>query len=75
MYAELNEHLPPDRRKVDFQVSFEGRRSIGDLIESLSVPNVEVGLILANGEPVDFSYIVREQDRFSIYPDFRTLKE
>jgi hypothetical protein len=73
-YAELNEHIPPDRRKVDFGVSFEKGRSIGSLIESLDLPPEEVDLILANGEPVDFSYVLQDGDRLSIYPEFRTLK-
>jgi hypothetical protein len=73
-YAELNERLPPDRRKVDFQATLEGKQSVGDLIESLGVQPAEVDLILANGKSVDFSYSVREGDRFSVYPAFRTLK-
>lgn len=73
-YAELNDHLPPVRRKVDFEVSFEQGRSIENLIESLNVSRTEVDLILANGVQVDFSYTVEEGDRFSIYPEFRTVK-
>lgn len=73
-YAELNDPLPPNRRKLDFEVSFEQGRSIESLIESLHIPRTEVDLVLANGEPVELSYIVQEGDRFSIYPEFRTLK-
>ena len=73
-YAELNEHLSRERRKVDSEVSFEKGQSIGSLIESLDLPPEEVDLILANGEPVDFSYVLQDGDRLSIYPEFRTLK-
>ncbi len=73
-YAELNGRLSPDRRQSDFQISLNERQPIADLIESLSVPITEVDLVLANGEPVDISYIVQEGDRFSIYPPFRHLK-
>jgi hypothetical protein len=72
-YAELSDRLPADRRKVDFEVSFERGQSIGHLIESLNFSAAEVDLILANGEPVGFSYTVQEGDRFSIYPEFRAL--
>ncbi|MDQ3856404.1 MAG: Mut7-C ubiquitin/RNAse domain-containing protein, partial [Chloroflexota bacterium] len=37
------------------------------------VPHTEVGLLLANGEPVDFSYLVKPGDRISVYPAFRSL--
>ena len=50
-YEELNHFLKKERRKKDFQVDFQGKRSIKDMIESLGVPHTEVDLILKNGEP------------------------
>lgn len=72
-YEELNDFLPPHRRKRDIQFSFAGKRSVKDLIESMGVPHVEVDLILANGNSVDFSYIVNDGDRLSIYPVFESM--
>lgn len=72
-YAELNDLLPPDRRYGDSQVPFKDSRSVKDLIESLGIPHTEVDLILANGKFVDFSYPVREGDRFAVYPVFESL--
>jgi len=72
-YAELNDRLPKNRKKVDFQVTFKDNRFIKDLIESLCIPHTEVGLILVNGKSVDFSYKVQDGDRLSIYPQFRSL--
>jgi uncharacterized protein with PIN domain len=72
-YAELNDLLPGNSRRVDFQIPLKDKRSIKDLIESLGVPHTEVDLILANGKSVDFSYVVREGDRFSVYPVFESL--
>jgi uncharacterized protein with PIN domain len=37
------------------------------------VPHVEVDLILVNGSSVDFSYIIEDGDRISVYPVFETL--
>ena len=37
------------------------------------MPHTEVDLILVNGEPMDFSYLVREDDRISVYPFFESL--
>lgn len=72
-YEELNDFLRHEYRKRDIELSFKDRRSVKDLIESLGVPHVEVDLILVNGESVDFSYIVRDRDRISVYPVFETL--
>ncbi len=72
-YEELNDFLPPDRRKVEFAHEFERRTSIKDMIESFGVPHPEIDLILVNGESVDFSYIVRDGDRISVYPVFECL--
>jgi uncharacterized protein with PIN domain len=72
-YAELNDFLPPSRRFVAFPQPFEVSGSVKDLIESLGVPHTEVDLILANGESVDFSYLVQDGDRISVYPVFESL--
>jgi uncharacterized protein with PIN domain len=72
-YAELNDFLPPARRQVAFEHAFLNRASVKDRIESLGVPHTEVDLILANGVSVDFSYIVQDGDRVSVYPVFEAV--
>lgn len=72
-YEELNDFLPKSVRKKDIEYSFPGRRSVKDLIEAIGVPHVEIDLILVNGESVDFSYVVKDGDRISVYPVFETF--
>jgi uncharacterized protein with PIN domain len=72
-YAELNDFLPANRRKVEFAHRFDRRASIKDMIESFGVPHPEIELILVNGRSVDFSYLVRDGDRVSVYPVFECL--
>ncbi|MBW2612698.1 MAG: Mut7-C ubiquitin/RNAse domain-containing protein [Deltaproteobacteria bacterium] len=72
-YEELNDFLPVHRKKVDFDVKFEGKRSIKDIIESLGAPHTEIDLILVNGKSVDFHYILQDKDRVSVYPVFESL--
>lgn len=72
-YAELNDFLPPSKRLVPFSYPFEVSGSVKDMIESLGVPHTEVDLILANGESVDFSCLVRDGDRISVYPVFESI--
>ena len=72
-YAELNGFVEETRRGRASEYSFYVSGSVKDLIESLGVPHTEVGLILANGEPVDFAYRVQDRDWISVYPPFRSL--
>lgn len=72
-YEELNEFLPPLRRKKDIDYAFGGSPSVKDAIEALGVLHVEVDLIIVNGEPVDFTYRLKNGDRVSVYPVFEAL--
>jgi hypothetical protein len=72
-YAGLNDFLPPVQRGASFTHVFQGRVSIKDMIESLGAPHTEVDLILVNGESVDFTYLVQDGDRVSVYPLFTSL--
>jgi hypothetical protein len=72
-YEELNDFLPGGRRKRAFAHACARGATVKHVIEALGVPHTEVEVILANGESVDFSYIVHEGDRISVYPVFESL--
>lgn len=72
-YAELNDFLPPELRGRSFIYEFFGQPTVKDAIEALGIPHVEVELIIANGESVDFSYRLRHGDRIAVYPVFESL--
>jgi hypothetical protein len=72
-YAELNEHLRPERRQTSILHAFRGAPSVKAVIEALGVPHAAVDLILVNGESVDFSHLVKDGDRVSVYPVFESL--
>ncbi|MEW5813956.1 MAG: Mut7-C RNAse domain-containing protein [Spirochaetota bacterium] len=72
-YEELNDFLPPEKKKLSFFHAFDGKPSIKDTIESLGVPHTEIDLILVNGNPVDFSYQLRNGDRVAVYPVFESF--
>jgi uncharacterized protein with PIN domain len=72
-YAELEDFLPRARRGVTFPCEFQGGPSVKDVVESLGVPHTEVELLLADGEPVDFSWILRDGARVSVFPAFRSI--
>lgn len=72
-YEELNDFLPIERRKKTFSVSFNQPGSVKDFIESLGVPHTEVDLVIVNGESVNFSYQVQDNDQISVYPVFESI--
>lgn len=72
-YEELNDFLPPSRRKRRFDHVFRGPVSIKDAIEALGVPHTEIELIFVNGRSVRFSHRLRDGDRVSVYPVFEAL--
>ena len=72
-YEELNDFLAPGLRKIAFSHAFDRRTSVKDMIESFGVPHTEVDIILVNGQSVDFSCIVQNGDRISVYPVFESL--
>ena len=72
-YEELNDFLPQHLKKVDIETEFIGKRSIKETIKDLGVPPSTVDLVLVNGQPADFEYILMHGDRVSVYPVFEKL--
>jgi hypothetical protein len=72
-YEELNDFLPNNRKKVDFEAKLNGKKSIKRIIEGFGVPPKEIDLILVNGKSVDFNYVIKDGDRVSVYPVFERL--
>jgi len=72
-YGDLNKLLVPNRRGRESMLDFKGRQTVKHLIESLGVPHTEVGLILVDGQAVDFSLIPSQDERVAIFPHFERL--
>ncbi len=72
-YEELNDYLPPGRRKRSFAHQFSSRTPVAELIRVLGVPLLEVELILVNGNSVGGDYLVSDGDRVSVYPVFEAF--
>ncbi|MDZ7717696.1 MAG: Mut7-C RNAse domain-containing protein [Balneolaceae bacterium] len=68
---DLVSAIDSDHRMIERSLSEP--TSVKDLIEGCGVPHTEVDFILANDEPVDFSYRVTGDERISVYPFFNSL--
>lgn len=69
-YEELNDHLPPPRRKRPFSVALKGAMSAGELIAALGVPLGELDLLLVDGESCGFERCLTGGERLAVYPVF-----
>ena len=72
-YEELNDFLPPGRRRREFSAPCAEAATTKHMIEALGVPHTEVELILVNGESVGFDRRLREGDRVAVYPKFEAI--
>jgi uncharacterized protein with PIN domain len=73
-YAELNDFLTPDyQQQAAITLDVKDRASVKDAVEALGVPHPEIDLLLVNGNSVEFSYILRDGDRVSVYPCFHSI--
>lgn len=72
-YEELNDFLPPEKKKREFSLQFKGRPSIKDAIEDIGIPHTEIDLIIVNGNSVGFDYHLKNEDHISVYPVFEGI--
>ena len=72
-YEELNDFLPPSRRRRDITTACARAATTKHMIEAIGVPHTEVELILVNGESSNFDRLLAEGDRVAVYPAFETL--
>lgn len=72
-YEELNDFLPPERRKIAFDFAFNGTPSVKDCIEAIGVPHPEVDLILVDDVSTGFDRLLKGGERVAVYPMFERL--
>lgn len=72
-YAQLNDFLPPGRRRRSFTHAISGTSSTKDTVEALGIPHPEIDLLLVNGASVDFGYRLQSGDAVSVYPAFQSF--
>lgn len=72
-YEELNDFLPKEKKKIEFDYSFTDHPAIKDAIEAIGVPHTEVDVILVNNQSVVFSYQLQYGDSVSVYPTFESF--
>ncbi len=67
-FGDLEDLVLPHLRGRTALASFNGRRSIKDLVESYRIPNTEIAFLRVHGKFVDFSRILEDGDDVSVYP-------
>ncbi len=72
LYEELNDALPPDKRKIRFAYPLENIKTVKELLKSINIPEGDVELVLINDASADFSTPLHDGDFVSIYPVFES---
>jgi hypothetical protein len=72
LYEELNDALPPEKRKVRFAYPLENIRTVKDLLKCIGVPESDVELVLINDASADFASPLRDRDFVSVFPVFES---
>ena len=72
-YEELNDFLPPERRRRAFSSPCARRATTKHMIEALGVPHTEVELVLVNGASVGLERALADGDRVAVYPKFEAF--
>jgi uncharacterized protein len=72
-YAELNDFLRPAQRQRELEFPIKGQMTVKGVIESLGVPHSAVDLVVVNGKPAGFSYVLKKGDYVSVYPEFEAF--
>jgi sulfur carrier protein ThiS len=73
LYEELNDFLPPGRRKRRFTCRLRSHTTVEKLLADLGVPADRVELVMVNGDSVDFSCPLKDGDFVSVYPVFESF--
>ncbi|MGE5246139.1 MAG: Mut7-C RNAse domain-containing protein [Betaproteobacteria bacterium] len=73
IYGPLNDFLTPARRQVTGRIVLKRRAAVKDVVEAIGVPHPEIDLVLVDGSPVRFDYVVRSGDRIAVFPRFVSL--
>jgi uncharacterized protein with PIN domain/sulfur carrier protein ThiS len=71
-YGDLNE-LIKNYEGIPFERSLPEPTSVKDLVEGCGVPHTEVDLLLVDGQPVDFDYLIEGGERVSVFPFIETI--
>jgi uncharacterized protein len=67
-HGDLDFFLRSGTRSRSIQRSLSEKTSVKDIIESCGVPHPEVDLILVDGQPVGFAYVVEDERQMDAYP-------
>lgn len=71
----LKDFLTEEDRGYALEYSFESTPTIKDAIEATGVPHPEIGLIVAEGEALPFSYLLKGEEEVHIYPHHEVPEE
>lgn len=74
-YGPLNDFVVSELRQRSFEREVTLPASVKDVVEGAGIPHPEIGALMVNGEPRDFSALVADGDRIAVYPFLAALDD
>lgn len=68
LFANFRDFLPPGSGPFSFVTSFDGKKSVGQIIEELKLPDDIPRIIIVNGLHCETDYVLKDGDVVSLFP-------
>lgn len=68
LFANFRDFLPPGSGSSSFTMSFEGKRTVKEIIEELRLPDDIPRIIVVNGLHTEADYVLQDGDVVSLFP-------
>lgn len=68
LFANFRDFLPPGSGSFSFTTSFEGRKTVSQVIEELKLPDNIPRIIIVNGLHSEADYVLQDGDVISLFP-------
>ena len=68
LFANFRDFLPPGSTSFSFTTSFEGKKTVSQVIEELKLPDDIPRIIIVNGLHSEEDHVLQDGDVVSLFP-------
>jgi molybdopterin converting factor small subunit len=68
LFANFRDFLPPGSGPLSFTTTFEGHKTVDDIVKELKLPDDIPRIIIVNGLHAEADYVVQDGDVVSLFP-------
>jgi molybdopterin converting factor small subunit len=68
LFANFRDFLPPGSGPFSYTTSFEGSKTVGQIIGELKLPDDIPRIVIVNGLHTEEDYVLKDGDVVSLFP-------